>query len=264
MDSFRIFAGMVFAISVFLLVDAWVRDHQKAPAPPPATAAKQGDSATPVPSTPLGQAPNVAPRPADGKIARGERIRVVTDLLVAEIDTMGGDLRHLEFTKYWDTFDRQKRFVLLEETPEHTYVAQSGLIGEGLPNHTTLFRAAQESYELATDSDSIVVRLEALGANGVKVAKTYLFRRGSYVVDVAFETTNAASAAIEVSYGRLVAGQIAVTRAQRSCNGGASWIASARMIWVAVANSSARHESSAAPAAAFWRQARKAGAPASF
>lgn len=33
MDSFRIFAGMVFAISVFLLVDAWVRDHQKAVTP---------------------------------------------------------------------------------------------------------------------------------------------------------------------------------------------------------------------------------------
>jgi len=205
MDSFRIFAGMVFAIAVFLLVDAWVRDHQKAPASPPSIAGKQGDLATPVPGTALGQATNVAPRPAEGKLARGERIRIVTDLLVAEVDTMGGDLRHIEFTKYRDTFDRQKNFVLLEETPEHTYVAQSGLIGEGLPNHTTLFRAASGSHELGTDSDSIVLRLEALGGNGVKVTKTYLFRRGSYVVDLAFETTNAGSAAIEpFAYFQLV------------------------------------------------------------
>jgi YidC/Oxa1 family membrane protein insertase len=210
MDSFRIFAGMIFAISVFLLVDAWVRDHQKVPPSPPPSAAKQGDStapvpSTPLPSTPLGQPPSAAPKPADGKLSRGERIRVVTDLLVAEIDTVGGDLRHIEFTKYRDTFDPKKNFVLLEETSEHVYVAQSGLIGEGLPNHTTLFRAAQRSYELGTGNDTIVVRLEAVGANGVKVAKTYQFRRGSYVIDLAFETTNVGVAAIEpFAYFQLV------------------------------------------------------------
>jgi YidC/Oxa1 family membrane protein insertase len=196
---------MVFAIAVFLLVDAWVRDHQKVPAAPAPTAVTQGDTAPPIPSTALGQAPSVSPRPQDAKHAPGERIRVVTDLLVAEIDTVGGDLRHLEFTKYRDTFDRQKNFVLLEDTPEHVYVAQSGLIGEGLPNHTTLFQAAQRTYALGPSSDNVVVRLDALGANGVKVAKTYVFRRGSYVVDLAFETTNGGGKAIEpFAYFQLV------------------------------------------------------------
>lgn len=205
MDSFRIFAGMVFAISVFLLVDAWVRDHQKAPVAPTPSAATQGGTAPPVPSTTLAQTPSASPRPEDRKHLPGERIRVVTDLLVAEIDTAGGDLRHVEFTKYRDTFDPQKNFVLLEETPEHVYVAQSGLIGEGLPNHTTLFKAAQRSYELGASSDSIVIRLEAAGANGVQVAKTYVFRRGSYVVDLAFETTNGGTNAIEpFAYFQLV------------------------------------------------------------
>ena len=81
-------------------------------------------------------------------------------------------------------------------------MAQSGLIGEGLRNLTL---PGGPAYELGTDSDTIVVRLEAVGASGVKVAKTYQFRRGSYVVDLAFETTNVGSVAIEpFAYFQLV------------------------------------------------------------
>jgi hypothetical protein len=80
MDSFRIFAGMVFAIAVFLLVDAWVKDHQKAAGPPPvATSAPRGETAPPVPSSTLEKATTVdAPRVAIDKLARRERIRVVS------------------------------------------------------------------------------------------------------------------------------------------------------------------------------------------
>ena len=202
---------MVFAISVFLLVDAWVRDHQKAPPVPAPTTATQGETAPPVPSTALSQTPDssstsAAPsRPADVKVARGERIRIVTDLLIAEIDTVGGDLRRVELTKYRDTFDQEKNFVLLEENAEHTYVAQTGLIGEGLPNHNSLFKAERGAYELGAGSDSLIVRLEAAGSNGVKAIKTYTFRRGSYVVDVSFDTSNKGSAAVEpFAYFQLV------------------------------------------------------------
>jgi YidC/Oxa1 family membrane protein insertase len=204
MDHFRLFAGVVFAISVFLLVDAWVRDHQKLPQPTPSTPTTQGQT-PPAPSTPLGQAPVTAPKPLDGKLGGGKRIRVATDSLVAEIDTAGGDIHHLELAKYRDTFDKQKNFVLLQHTPDHVYVSQSGLIGEGLPNHTTIFKAEKDTYELAAGADAVVVRLEAAGQNGIKAVKTYTFHRGSYLIEVALETINSSSTEIEpFAYFQLV------------------------------------------------------------
>jgi YidC/Oxa1 family membrane protein insertase len=204
MDSFRIFAGMVFAISVFLLVNAWVRDQQKGAAPPAPVASPQRDTAPPLPSANVTQAPPSA-RSSDPKLARGERIRVATDVVIAEINTVGGDVRRVELTKYRDTFDQRSNFVLMQETEQNVYIAQSGLIGEGLPNHTSLFRSTQNSYELAPSAETVTVRLKAAAENDIQLVKSYTFHRGSYVVDVGFEATNSGSAAVEpFAYFQLV------------------------------------------------------------
>ncbi len=78
----------------------------------------------------------------------------------------------------------------METSKDHTYVAQTGLIGEGLPNHKTEFKLAPGTYELKPDSDKLDVRLEAPEANGLKVAKIYTFHRGSYQIDVGYEIAN--------------------------------------------------------------------------
>jgi YidC/Oxa1 family membrane protein insertase len=197
---------MVFAIAVFLLVDAWVKEHQKLPAVPAPPSATRPDTAPPIPNS-LGKTGTPAPasKSTEASVVRGERIRVVTDLFVAEIDTNGGDLRRIELTRYRDTFDQQKNFVLLEETPDRMYVAQSGLIGDGLPNHTTLFKSSQSAYELAGGSDKIIVQLDGVGTSGVKVSKRYVFHRGSYVIDLELETNNGSNGALEpFSYFQLV------------------------------------------------------------
>jgi len=78
---------------------------------------------------------------------------VHTDTMLAEIDTQGGDIVYLELLQHKDTLHETKNFVLFG--PEHRYVAQSGLIGEGLPNHRTLFHASAGnslSNRVRTDS----------------------------------------------------------------------------------------------------------------
>ena len=52
---------------------------------------------------------------------------------------MGGTLRRLEFLHHRDKLDNTKNFVLFQKDAIHTYVAQSGLIGDDLPNHTTVY-----------------------------------------------------------------------------------------------------------------------------
>jgi YidC/Oxa1 family membrane protein insertase len=97
----------------------------------------------------------------------------------------------VELLQHKERGDKEKSFVLLQESPERLYVAQSGLFhGEGLADHKTRFSVEKTSYELGADQDTLVVRLEAPETATARVVKTYTFHRSSYVIDVGFEVTN--------------------------------------------------------------------------
>ena len=74
--------------------------------------------------------------------------------------------------------------------PEHHYAAQSGLIGPNLPTHKSIYRANAREYALTDGKDTLEVRLEADGPDGVKTAKILTFHRSSYVIDVRHEVVN--------------------------------------------------------------------------
>ncbi|HSD61310.1 MAG TPA: membrane protein insertase YidC, partial [Burkholderiales bacterium] len=175
--------------------------REKHPAPQ-AQPAAQGQLAAPggeapKPSTQL-QAPGAVPAaPAAAAPAQeGAKAVVKTDVLVAEISAAGGDLRRLELSQYSDKEDKAKRFVLFEDQPGRVYVAQQGLIAEGLPTHKSSYSVTPGTYELAEGADKIELRLAASEGAGAKVTKVYTFRRGSYVIDVRFEVENTGAAAI--------------------------------------------------------------------
>jgi YidC/Oxa1 family membrane protein insertase len=202
MDTQRLILFMVFTFSVFFLVDAWQKDAHPPRTVPAASVPTPGPAAAPVPapSQPLASAPAVAPAVAPasgGELQKGESIRVQTDMFIAEIDTAGGDLRHLELLAHRDTLDKTKNFTLLELQPERTYIVQSGLIGADLPNHRTRYTASERDVKLSDGADSVAVRLTAVTASGIKVVKTYNFHRDSYVIDVSYEVENKSAAAIQ-------------------------------------------------------------------
>ena len=199
MDTQRLILFMLFTFSVFFLVDAWQKDKQPPRQMTLAPASVNGPAATPVPTPTqaLPAAPAVAPPPVGGELEKGETVRVETDIFVAEIDTAGGDLRHLELLAHRDTLDMKKNFTLLEQQPNRTYIAQAGLIGNGMPNHRTRYTAVSRDVKLAAGAAAVAVRLTAVTADGVKVVKIYNFHRDSYVIDVGFEIENKSAVAIQ-------------------------------------------------------------------
>jgi YidC/Oxa1 family membrane protein insertase len=209
MDSQRLILFFVFSVSVFLLLDAWQRDQRpSAPqatqaAPKPATPTSP---AIPAPSDKLLASQEAKPSPEGSTaLASGETVKIETDILRAELSTLGGDLRRLEFKQHRDALGRGRNFVLFENTPERIYVAQSGLIGEELPNHRTAYRASAREYVLTDGADTLEVRLEATGLGSAGVVKTYRFRRASYLIEVAHEINNKGSATIQpFAYFQLV------------------------------------------------------------
>ena len=210
MDSQRLILFFVFSVSVFLLLDAWQRDRQPvAPAVQSPSGEKQATPAEPAVPTPsdklLATQEAKPPEGTTTALATGEVVRIATDILRAEVSTIGGDLRRLELTTHRDSLGKGQNFLLFENTPDRVYVAQSGLIGNGLPNHRTVYSVPAREYVLAPGSDTLEVRLVAQSANGAVATKTYRFSRGSYVIDVSHEVVNKGAGAIQpFAYFQLV------------------------------------------------------------
>jgi YidC/Oxa1 family membrane protein insertase len=183
MDTQRIVLFVIFSFSLFLLWDAWQKEQRL----PPPTAKTADEYVPPVSEVAPAPPPEDAPR-----LQAGEVVSVKTDLISAEISLLGGDLRRLELLAYGQQDDVKKNFVLLEASPSHTYIAQSGLIGESLPTHKTQYQTAIRAYELREGADKLEVVLES--GDGVHAAKkVYTFYRNSYLVDISFEITNKAN-----------------------------------------------------------------------
>jgi YidC/Oxa1 family membrane protein insertase len=202
MDTQRLIAFVVFSFSALLLWDAWQKHN--APKQVPASTSASATAGVPQPTTPLAApslgAPPASPVPGVPSTATpapsGEAVTVKTDLFEIELNTSGGDIRRVTLLKVFSATDRTKNLVLLEPHSKHYFVTQSGLLGEGLPSHKALYSADSRSYALEAGKDSVEVRLKARDATGVEVAKRYVFRRGSYQVDVAYEVTNRGDKAI--------------------------------------------------------------------
>jgi YidC/Oxa1 family membrane protein insertase len=202
MDTQKLVLFLIFSTSMLFLWEAW----QKETRPPPPAPAVEGaanqssgrQNETPVPGEKLASelpatgvpAENGAPVKPGGLLESGDKIVVKTDLVTAEIDTAGGDLRRLELLDHPDKGDKSKPFALLQSKYDHIYVAQSGMIGEGLPTHKTRYTAEPGTHTLAAGQDKVEVRLAAPESDGVQVTKIYTFHRGKYLVNVSFEVSN--------------------------------------------------------------------------
>ncbi len=125
---------------------------------------------------------------ATAPAGKSATIEVRTDLLIAEIDTLGGTLKRVELLKQKEAKDSSKNLVLLG--PEHHYEAQSGLTGDGGPNHRTLWTLQPGNTTLGAGEQALEIRLDAQGKDGLAVTKLYRFKRDSYVIDVALEIRN--------------------------------------------------------------------------
>ena len=208
MDTRRLILFVIFTFSGFLLWQAWQQEHAPSPAVISKTAAPvPGTTAAPAKDLPV---PSEVPVPAGGTAGAGavptptgvplattgQKITIKTDLYTADIDTAGGVITLVALDRHHDATDHSKPYNVLQQTAERTFIAQAGLIGEGLPNHRTLYEALPGPREFPPGADRLDLKLQATTATGDKVVQVLTFHRGSYVIDAAFDITNAGSAPV--------------------------------------------------------------------
>ncbi|MBB5191880.1 YidC/Oxa1 family membrane protein insertase [Silvimonas terrae] len=197
MDIRRLILFIAISFGILFFWQKWMDKRYPQAQTTAQTATASGTAAAP-------GAAGAAPQDA-AALAKGQRIKVTTDLFAAEIDTNGGDLRQLQLLKHGAQGDTTQPFTLLQDSGAHTYVAQTGLIGNGLPTHKSTFTSSQAAYALADGQNKVEVRLDATGPDGVKVTKIYTFTRGSYVINVGYDITNGSTKPLATSaYFRLL------------------------------------------------------------
>ncbi|MFP5392135.1 MAG: membrane protein insertase YidC [Gammaproteobacteria bacterium] len=203
----RTILWIVFSVSLVLLWNEWMVSNGKqslfSTRPPaataPASAAKAPGSDLPTATAPgaaLPGAPAAAPAPA-----RSEIVNITTDVMNVQIDTAGGVIKRLELLKFKDGVHPDRNQVLFDVNPKGVYVAQTGLInaagGAALPNHTTVFTAKPGPRAL-DGANAVQLVLEAV-ENGVKLTKTFTFKRNDYVIDLRHDVTNLGQAPVTPS-----------------------------------------------------------------
>ncbi|HMB61238.1 MAG TPA: membrane protein insertase YidC, partial [Xanthomonadales bacterium] len=197
----------------YMLWVEWQKDyHSPQPVEQSSASAGVSESAEGLPELP--QSTEDLPQPRDpGQIsnpdeaassqdaaamrAESPTVNVRTDVLDLEIDLLGGTVVSAQLLNYPVNLEKPETKVdLLHRNGDHLFIAQSGLLShQPAPNHTTLYKSAQTSYALADGAEEIRVPLTWEDTSGIKVTKTFIFKRGRYDIEVRHQVNNGSSGA---------------------------------------------------------------------
>jgi YidC/Oxa1 family membrane protein insertase len=225
----RIFLWLGLVLLLWLNFETWNRDYAPPPAPPapvagtpssalsaaipeasaPTTAA--APAAVAVPATPvadLGAATPALPAaaastPAAAGVAAPAIVeaptgvpgivRVRTDVLDIDIYLAGGELSRADLLVYPLVKGQERPVRLLNRDGAGFYVMQSGLAGPAgakRPTHLATFESGVRDVTMPEMLDELRVPLTWTDGAGVTVTKTYVFKRGSYRVDLQYKVDN--------------------------------------------------------------------------
>ena len=209
-DIRRTILWVIFGFSMVLLWDQWqVSNGQKATFFPSSTLAVQPVNPEVAVVKPVG-VPSVDTTPSIVKqelstsagsvpvgslssaLAARQLVIITTDVLTLTFDTNGGSLVRSSFNKFQDMTSGDNGFVLLDQSANRVYMAETGLIGLNgdLPTHKTPMSLVSDDRKMKADQNDLQVRFESAQVGGVKLIKTYTLVRGSYDISVRHEVVN--------------------------------------------------------------------------
>lgn len=220
----RVILWIAFAALLFLNFQTWMHDYPppaSVPAAPatapstvggslaesvptiaapaaPATGNAQTSSSTPVPAAATGTGtPSAGASPAVAPAPSAPILHVRTDVLDMDISLAGGELVRSDLPTYPLHKDNPKVPVRLfdNSSADTLYVLQSGLAGSGTdaPDHKVLWQAPATDWVLARGAGELRVPLTWTDGHGLTVIKTFVFRRGSYAIDLVYDVHNASN-----------------------------------------------------------------------
>jgi YidC/Oxa1 family membrane protein insertase len=222
----RVLLWVALGFLLYLNVQAWMKDHatvaRETPTAAPADGAPQASPADglaaelPTVSGEAAAAPAVQPAgAAPGSVAAqamaAGKVNIRTDVLDVDASLAGAELIRADILQYPQHKDDPTTPVRLFNTDSEDtqFLFQSGLTsGEANrnePNHKATFTSGAAQYRLAEGADVLEVPFSWTDGAGLTVTKTFVFRRGSYRVDLRYRVTNEGAQAVKLaSYGQFL------------------------------------------------------------
>ncbi len=149
-------------------------------------------AATPNPANAISAAGNIPVQ--DNTAQKREFVQITTDVLKVDFDTEGGSVVRVEFLKHVDVNRPGQNVVLLDNSLERIYMAQTGLIssvpGVNFPTHKTMMTPRPGARAMKGNDKTLSVVFESASQNGVQLIKTYTFKGDDYAIDVKHDIVN--------------------------------------------------------------------------
>ena len=153
--------------------------------------ADAGSAGDDIPALPTANLPAGAQLNTLTTMNNSRLVTVTTPSLKMWIDLKGGDVVRVLLPKFPVEIDRPDvPFVLLDQSVQRTYIAQSGLIGaDGTDSNgqRPLFSADRTNYQINQGEIEVVLRADVAGN---PVEKIFRFRADDYLVDVEYRVRN--------------------------------------------------------------------------
>ncbi len=215
----RVLLWVGLGFLLYLNVQAWTKLYAPAaPEPPPAVSAPGAPAASPADglsaelptvtgeAAPAVQAAGTAvPESIAEQAAAAGKVRIRTDVLDVDASLVGAELIRADILQYPKHKDEPTTPVRLfnVDSPDTQFLFQSGLTtgeaGRNEPNHKATFTSAAAEYSLADGADVLEVPFTWSDGAGLTVTKTFVFRRGSYRVDLRYQVANAGPAPVKLA-----------------------------------------------------------------
>lgn len=209
MDFRRTTLWVIFLLSGLFLVDGYQKftgqpgffaPTPKANVATSAATPKAAGSADAVPASAISTAANTASVPGASATAaasaQGKIIKLSNSVLTIQVDTAGGNVVGAELLKHRDDQNDKQNVVLLQ-TGNKPYLAQSGFLGETASKATLPSHTAATVYAITAQSDTSLA-LEAT-VDGAVVKKTIALAPDSYSIAVNHSLSNTGAAPIQAT-----------------------------------------------------------------
>jgi YidC/Oxa1 family membrane protein insertase len=198
-DIRRTILWVVFGFSVIMLWDQWQIHNGKKPTFFPSVNPVATNVATQTPNTPptavVQESMPSLPSETNNATTHdtASALEIETDVLKLRFDHLGANVTRAELIQHKDAHHQDSNVVLMDNSKERVYLAQTGLVGAPVgtawPTHKTAMRLVSPS-RFKDGEDSLVLRFESDVMGGVKLIKSYTLHKKSYVIGVQHEILN--------------------------------------------------------------------------
>jgi YidC/Oxa1 family membrane protein insertase len=205
-DIRRTILWVVFGFSMVMLWDQWQIHQGKKPTffpsavpAPVAISNSPANSSAPPSQTTVETPVSLITKADTSNTAAVQLIDVSTDVLKLQFSSEGGSLVRAELIQHKDVHHPGSNVVLMDNSKERVYLAQSGLIGSAAstawPTHKTPMLFSGQT-KLNEGDKQLQLKFETPAVGDIKLVKTYTLARGSYAIEVTHQIVNLSAAAV--------------------------------------------------------------------